>query len=334
VIGGKGWFDQWPGPNRGLVLDGLVGRDLSDVPGAIGLSISAHQTALRVSNLDIENTPAGAECVIYAAPQRGSELDGLQLKRCGAGGIVNGSHDAGWGNEPDSALVLRNLTIDGTGAFDRQKGPQTHAIQIRGGDANGPTPANGSLLENIVIRDSVGGIRFENGVSNSSFLNVDVDMLLAGFLGAFTHSEAAGIACDEAAIDQWLILGDAVGKKDCDFSAGTGVIENACVCTGAGWVDMRQEARPQCMIWGGDADSGNLVSNMRCGNVMGDDAYGIELNPGTSATLFEDLEGFDTRGTRADLNLNGVLDAQGATGVTVDGVECIDTHPDTPCLAE
>jgi len=333
VIGGAGWFDAWPGPNRGLVIDGLVGRDLSDVPGAIGVSIGGHQTGLRVSNLDVENTPAGAECMVYAAPQRGSELDGLRLARCGAGGIVNGSQDEGWGNEPDSALVLRNVTIDGTRVHDRQNGPQVFAIQIRGGDELGPTPADGSLLENIVIRDSVGGIRFESGVSNSSFVNIDADMLLSGFLGVVTHSEAAALSCDAGSLGQWLILGDAVGKADCDFSTGTGGVENACVCTGDGWVDMRQEGRPQCMLWNGAADTGNLVSGMRCGNVMGDDAYGIVVEPGTSATLFEDLEGFDTRGTSADLDMNGVLDTQGAAGVSVDGFECIGTHPATPCIA-
>jgi hypothetical protein len=334
VIGGQGWFDSWPGPNRGLVLDTLVGRDLSDVPGAIGVSISAHQTGLRVSNLDIENTPAGAVCMHYAAPQRGSELDGVQLKRCGAGGIVNGTHAAGWGKEPDSALVLRNISIDGTRSHDRQNGPNAYAIQIRGGDASGPTTADGSILEGIVIRDSVGGIRFENGVTDSTFANIDVDMLQAGFLGVVSHSEAAAIVCDAQVIDEWLILGDAAGNSDCEFSSGIGSVENACVCSPAGWIDMRQEPRPQCMRWEGAADSGNLVTNMRCGNVMGDDAYGIQVGPGTSATLFEDLEGFDTRGTTADLNMNGVLDTQGATGVTVDGAVCFDTHPATPCIAE
>jgi hypothetical protein len=304
-------------PNKGVSISNVTASNLQST-AAWGMQFGDYQQAVTVSNVLIQDTPSGRDCVGISGIQRGLVLDGLTLSRCGGHGIRFLSASS---TDPADRVILRNITI-----LDADAGTPTSG----GYDGiNLPWAAANLTFENIIIHGfSASAVRVTAGIDNSVFRNFEIDMTRTRFLGTMSEATANGQTCDAAAEGDTLITLDANNSGDCSFAAGTGTSENGCYCDGASWVDWHVAGADHGIRIFNGTSSENVFENVVCKNLVGGHFNCIDIDANGTNNIITNITGMNTIGTATatgSYTFESAVDINGGSATTTN-INCVNRY--------
>lgn len=291
-----------PDANRNVDIRGVV---LDELVESRGMIVGSYTEGVKLTDVEVRDTPAAEACISWTTPLRGLVLDGIRVERCGGDGLLQTG--PGSGRTKAEQVVLRNVHVSDVDAVNRSDSLHHSGVVLTGRN-------NGLLLESIFVQKaSRHGVQIGSsalGLTNSTLRGIAVDGIEGGFLGRLPAASLP--VCNSSLEGSWAIVENAASAASCVASGGPGVA-NACRCSSGSWGDLANAVTRSGVHIGGGAESRcNSLESVLVSNASG--AYGVTLTGAQNNLRVGSVVGFDGA-TGSVVPQRGALDIDAAASV-------------------